>query len=164
MNVTNDNEILLVEDNQDDLELALRALRKGNLAGTIRVVGDGAEALDYIFCEGAYAGRNIENRPQIILLDLKLPKVDGIDVLKRIRSDERTKTIPVVMLTASKEQQDMINSCHLGVDGYIVKPVEMEKFAATVEKLGMCSLLLKQGPDMQAEKPASPWGKLKLRS
>jgi len=146
MNATDEIEILLVEDNQDDLDMALFALRKANLANRIQVARDGVEALEFIFCEGAYAGRKIENVPKVILLDLKLPKVDGLQVLKRIKDDPRTKRIAVVMLTSSKEQKDVIDSYHLGVNSYIVKPVNFEGFAAAVQKLGMYWLLLNQPP------------------
>lgn len=146
MNQTNEIEILLVEDNQDDLDMTVRALRKANLANSIHIARDGAEAVEYIFCEGAYANRKIQNGPKVVLLDLKLPKVDGMEVLKRMKSDSRTKMIPVVMLTSSKEQKDMIESYHLGVNSYIVKPVNFESFAAAVQQLGMYWLLLNQPP------------------
>jgi len=146
MNVPHEVEILIVEDNQDDLDLTVRALRKANLANSIHIARDGAEALEYIFCEGAYANRKIQNGPKVVLLDLKLPKVDGMEVLKRMKNDPRTKMIPVVMLTSSKEQKDMIESYHLGVNSYIVKPVKFESFAAAVQQLGMYWLLLNQPP------------------
>jgi two-component system response regulator len=146
MSDTNEVEILIVEDNQDDLDMALRALRKANLTNKIQTVRDGAEALGFIFCEGAFAGRKFENPPKVILLDLKLPKVDGMEVLKRVKGDERTKMIPVVILTSSKEQKDVIDSYNLGVNSYIVKPVNFEQFAAAVQELGMYWLLLNQPP------------------
>jgi len=139
-------EILLVEDNQDDLDMALRALRKANLANRIQVARDGAEALEFIFGEGAHAGRKVENTPKVILLDLKLPKIDGMEVLRRVKNDPRTKLIPVVVLTSSKEQKDVVESYHLGVNSYIVKPVNFESFAAAVAELGMYWLLLNQSP------------------
>jgi CheY-like chemotaxis protein len=139
-------EILLVEDNPDDLELAQRALRKANLTNRIHVARDGEEALDFIFCEGPHAARKIENVPKVILLDLKLPKVDGLEVLKRIKADPRTRAIPVVMLTSSKEQNDVVESYHLGVNSYIVKPVNFEGFVAAVQQLGMYWLLLNEAP------------------
>jgi two-component system, response regulator len=146
MNETHEVEILLVEDNQDDLDMTLRALRKANLTNHIQAVHDGAEAVDFIFCQGAFAGRKFESPPKVILLDLKLPKIDGMEVLKRIKSDPRTKMIPVVVLTSSKEQKDVIESYNLGVNSYMVKPVNFEGFAATVKDLGMYWLLLNQPP------------------
>jgi len=137
-------DILLVEDNPDDLEMTLRALRKANLSNQVQVARDGAEALEFIFCEGPHTGRRIENSPKVILLDLKLPKVDGLEVLARIKEDARTKTIPVVMLTSSKEQKDVVESYHLGVNSYVVKPVNFERFAAAIQELGMYWLLLNQ--------------------
>ena len=148
MNGTNEIEILLVEDSQDDLDMALRALRKANLTNRIHIAHDGAEALEFIFCQGAFAGRKFENPPKVILLDLKLPKIDGMEVLKRIKSDARTKMIPVVILTSSKEQKDVIESYNLGVNSYIVKPVNFEQFAAAVQKLGMYWLLHNQPPKL----------------
>ncbi|MBS0633013.1 MAG: response regulator [Verrucomicrobia bacterium] len=136
-------ELLLVEDNPEDLELTLRALRKAKIANQIQVARDGAEALDFVFCEGAYAGRR-PDFPKVILLDLKLPKVDGLEVLQRLKGDPRTRTIPVVMLTSSKEQSDLVKSYELGVNSYIVKPVNFEQFAAAVQELGFYWLLLNQ--------------------
>ncbi|MDZ4286636.1 MAG: response regulator [Prosthecobacter sp.] len=141
-------EILLVEDNPDDLELTLRALRQANLANHIEVARDGAEALEFIFCEGPHSGRKIEDTPRVILLDLKLPKVDGLEVLQRIKSDPRTKHIPVVMLTSSKEQSDIVKSYESGVNSYMVKPVNFEGFAAAVQELGMYWLLLNESPKL----------------
>ena len=142
MSETNIVEILIVEDSPQDLELALRALEKANLTNRIHVARDGAEALEFIFCEGKHTDRKIENGPKVVLLDLKLPKVDGLEVLQRIKSDPRTKTIPVVVLTSSKEQSDVVESYKLGVNSYIVKPVNFEHFAEAVQKLGMYWLLL----------------------
>jgi two-component system response regulator len=146
MSETQEIEILLVEDSPDDLDMTLRALRKANLANKIQVARDGAEALEFIFCEGAHAGRKIESVPKVILLDLKLPKIDGFEVLRRIKGDPRTKTIPVVILTSSKEQKDVVESYNLGVNSYIVKPVNFEGFFAAVGELGMYWLLLNQPP------------------
>jgi len=147
MNDTNNIvEILLVEDNPQDLTLTLRALKKANLANHIHVARDGEEALQFIFCEGPFAGRKVENGPKVILLDLKLPKVDGKEVLARIKSDPRTKIIPVVVITSSKEQSDLVESYKLGVNSYLVKPVNFEGFAAAVQELGMYWLLLNQPP------------------
>ncbi len=146
MTETNIIEILIVEDTEQDLELALRALRKANLSNHIQVARDGEEALEVIFCEGPHAGRKIENGPRVILLDLKLPKVDGLEVLKRIKDDPRTRSIPVVVLTSSKEQNDVVESYKLGVNSYIVKPVNFEGFVKAVQELGMYWLLLNQPP------------------
>ncbi len=144
MNDTNAVEILLVEDSPEDLELALRALRKSKLTNRIQVARDGAEALEFIFAEGQHAGRRVEHTPKVILLDLKLPKVDGLEVLRRVKADARTKSIPVVVLTSSKEQKDIVESYKLGVNSYIVKPVNFEGFAGAVQELGMYWLLLNQ--------------------
>jgi two-component system response regulator len=146
MSETKTVDILLVEDTPQDLELALRALRKANLAHCTEVARDGAEAIEFIFGEGAHAGRRLEDGPKVILLDLKLPKVDGLEVLRRVRSDPRTKTIPVVMLTSSKEQHDVLESYRLGVNSYIVKPVTFERFSAAVQQLGTYWLGLNQPP------------------
>ncbi len=141
-------EILIVEDTPGDLELALRALKKANLTNSIQIARDGAEALDFIFGEGEYSGRWMANGPKVILLDLKLPKIDGLEVLKRLKSDPRTKAIPVVVLTSSKEQSDVVESYKLGVNSYIVKPVNFERFAVAVQQLGMYWLLLNQPPQL----------------
>ncbi len=137
-------EILLVEDNPEDLKLALRALAKAHLTNHVQVARDGAEALEFLFCEGPYAGRKNDRGPKVVLLDLKLPKVDGLEVLKRIKGDERTKTTPVVMLTSSREQSDLVESYRLGVNSYIVKPVNFERFAQAVQDLGLYWVLLNQ--------------------
>jgi len=139
-------EILLVEDNPSDIELTLHALKKNHLANRILVVRDGAEALEYIFGTGAYSGRDINNAPKVILLDLKLPKVDGMEVLKRIKSDERTRSIPVVVLTSSREERDIVESYRLGVNSYITKPVDFERFTEAVRQLGLYWLLFNQLP------------------
>jgi len=137
-------EILLVEDNAHDAELTIRALKKVNLANRLIHLKDGAEALDFIFAKGAYCDRDIESRPKVILLDIKMPKVDGIEVLRQIKSNELTKTIPVVIMTSSKEEQDVITSYNLGVNSYIVKPVEFEGFAKAVSELGFYWLITNQ--------------------
>ncbi len=139
-------DILLVEDNPNDAELAIRALRKNRLANNVLHLGDGAEALDYLFARGAYEGRDVSDRPRLILLDLKLPKVDGLEVLKEVKADERTRLTPVVVLTTSKEERDLIESYRLGVNSYIVKPVDFDKFVDAVKELGLYWLLLNEQP------------------
>jgi CheY-like chemotaxis protein len=132
-----DAEILLVEDNPNDVELTLRALHKQNLESKVHVVRDGAEALDYIFASGNYAWRKIEARPRVVLLDLKLPKVDGMEVLRKMKADERTRSIPVVMLTSSQEERDVTESYRLGVNSYIVKPVDFSSFSRAVGEVAV---------------------------
>ena len=139
-------EILLVEDNPNDVELTLHALKKHNLANRVEVVRDGAEALEFIFCSGAYAHRSVENGPRVILLDLQLPKVDGLEVLRRVKADPRTKMIPVVVLTSSREERDVVESYKLGVNSYIVKPVDFEQFTEAMRHLGFYWLLLNEPP------------------
>jgi len=149
MSETNAVEILIVEDTDQDLQLALRALRKANITNRIQIARDGEEALEFLFCEGSYADRKIENSPRVILLDLKLPKIDGLEVLQRIKADPRTQAIPVVVLTSSKEQRDVVESYKLGVNSYIVKPVNFEGFVKAVQELGMYWLLLNQPPKIE---------------
>jgi two-component system response regulator len=144
----NSVEILLVEDNPNDVELTLHALQKNNLSNRVYVVRDGAEALEFIFATGSYANRNISDGPKVILLDLKLPKVDGLEVMRRIKSDPRTRLIPVVMLTSSREERDIVTSYDLGVNSYIVKPVDFQQFTETVRELGLYWLLLNQPPQL----------------
>lgn len=139
-------ELLLAEDNPQDLELALRALRKANLADRIQVARDGAEVLDFLFGSGAFAGRSTADRPKVILLDLKLPKIDGLEVLRKIKGDPRTREIPVVVLTSSREQRDVTESYALGANSYIVKPVNFERYSEAVRDLGLYWLLLNQPP------------------
>lgn len=146
MNLHRGVEILLVEDNPNDVELALRALKKNNLANRVVVVSDGEEALDFIYARGQYSHRKIDDQPRVMLLDLNLPKIDGLEVLRAIKGDERTRTIPVVVLTTSKEERDVIESYRLGVNSYIVKPVDFDKFVEAVRQLGMYWLLLNEPP------------------
>jgi two-component system, response regulator len=146
MNENNAVEILLVEDNPNDAEMAMRALVKNNIANKVAHVTDGAEALDFLFARGAYSGRNIESGPKVVLLDLKLPKVDGLEVLKIVKSDPRTKIIPVIVLTSSNEESDIIESYQLGVNSYIVKPVDFDKFVEAIKGLGFYWLLLNKSP------------------
>ncbi|MFQ5904445.1 MAG: response regulator [Candidatus Binatia bacterium] len=137
-------EILLVEDNPNDVELTLHALRKNHISNRIHVARDGVEALEFIFCTGAFAERNIQETPKVILLDLKLPKVDGMEVLQRIKEDPRTRATPVVALTSSREERDIVKSYRLGVNSYIVKPVDFKKFTEAVQQMGFYWLLLNQ--------------------
>jgi CheY-like chemotaxis protein len=132
----NEVEILLVEDNPQDLELTLRALRKNRLANAITTVSDGEAALDFLFARGQYAGRDINHHPRVVFLDLKLPKVDGIEVLRQVKMDERTKMIPIVVVTSSAEERDRVESYQLGVNSYVVKPIEFDSFVKTISELG----------------------------
>ena len=139
-------EVLLVEDNPDDAELTIRALKKNNLVNKIYHVKDGDEALDFLFAQGNYSHRTIENAPKVILLDLKMPKVNGIEVLKVLKVDERTKKIPIVILTSSKEDPDIQECYRLGVNSYVVKPVSFDEFSKAVSDLGLYWLLTNQAP------------------
>lgn len=138
--------ILLVEDNLDDVDLTLHALKKSKIKNEVKVVNDGAEALDFLFGTGEYIDRDLNIMPTIILLDLKLPKVDGLEVLRKLREHERTKLLPVVILTSSKEEQDLINGYSLGVNSYVRKPVDFNQFAEAVSNLGLYWLLLNETP------------------
>jgi len=146
MTALNEVEILLVEDNPNDVELTLRALKNNKLTNRIHVVRDGAEALDFLFSRGAYSGRNATSLPKVVLLDLKLPKVDGLEVLKQIKQDPRTHVLPVVVLTSSREEPDVERCYALGVNSYIVKPVDFEGFVRAVSEAGLYWLLLNQPP------------------
>jgi two-component system response regulator len=137
-------DILLVEDNQDGLDLTLRAMRRENLANRIIVVRDGEEALEFLFCRGAFALRSFDHPPKLVMLDLRLPKVDGIEVLRQIKSDARTKTIPVVVMTSSKEEGDLITGYNLGADSFIKKPVDFDQFRETVKSLGLYWLVINE--------------------
>ena len=139
-------DILIVEDSAEDLELALRALRKADLASRIAIARDGEDALDFLFRTGPYADRLSEDVPRVVVLDLKLPKVDGLEVLQRMKSDSRTRTIPAVVLTSSSESADILRSYDLGVNSYVVKPVNSDEFSAAVRELGLYWLLLNRGP------------------
>lgn len=138
--------ILLVEDNPDDEELTLRALKKNNIVNDVAVVRDGAEALDYLFCTGRYASRNSSDLPQVVLLDLNLPKMGGLEVLRRIRENEKTRLLPVVILTSSKEEQDLIQGYSLGANSYVRKPVDFNQFVDAVRQLGLYWLVLNEAP------------------
>jgi len=144
--VPEDIEILLVEDNPKDAELTMITLIKENLANKVHLVKDGAEALDYIFAEGRYADRDLEIKPKVILLDWKLPKVDGLEVLKKLKEDNSTKMIPVVVMTSSKEEEDLVNSYNFDLNSYIAKPIDFEKFMTSVSELGLYWLLLNKRP------------------
>ena len=144
-----DKIILLVEDNADDEVLTRRALKKNNIGNELVVARDGAEALDYLFGTGEYEGRDLSVMPQVILLDLKLPKVDGLEVLRRLRADERTKLLPVVILTSSKEQQDLVNGYGYGANSYIRKPVDFAQFLESVRQLGLYWLVFNETPRQQ---------------
>jgi two-component system, response regulator len=137
-------DILLVEDNQDDMDLALHALKREKLANNIFVARDGEEALDFLFCRGTFAERSFDHPPKLVLLDLKLPKVDGMEVLKQLKGDPRTKTIPVVMMTSSKEERDLVSSYSLGANSFIQKPVDFDQFRETVKTVGLYWLVTNQ--------------------
>jgi two-component system response regulator len=140
------NDILIADDSASDVELTVRSLRRSKLANDIQVVEDGEQALDYLFCRGKYAGRSFGEPPRIVLLDLKMPKIDGIEVLRAVRADPRTKAITIVVLTSSKEQRDLVESYNLGVNAYIQKPVDFERFRDVVEQIGMFWLVVNEPP------------------
>jgi DNA-binding response OmpR family regulator len=143
---TGELDILLVEDNQDDMDLAMHALRREKLANRIFVVRDGEEALDFLFCRGAYAHRMFDRPPKLVLLDLKLPKVDGLEVLKQLKADSRTKNIPTVIMTSSREERDMVSGYNLGANSYIQKPVDFGQLRETVKNVGLYWLVVNQPP------------------
>jgi two-component system, response regulator len=146
----NDVEILLVEDNPADLELALVVLRRNNLGEHIHVVRDGVEALDFLLCRGAYGDRSFLHPPKLVLLDLKLPRLDGLEVLRAVKGDPRTKAIPIVVLTSSKEEQDLVASYHLGSNSYVQKPVSYSEFQEAVKQLGLYWLVRNEAPPSAA--------------
>ncbi|MEX0720322.1 MAG: response regulator [Balneolaceae bacterium] len=146
MSASKEVEILLIEDNMNDAELTIRALKKNNIINTLLHLRDGVEALDYIFCEGEYSDREVKQIPKVILLDLKMPKVDGIEVLRKIKADSRTQKIPIVILTSSREDPDIKKCYNLGANSYIVKPVEFKDFLKAVSDLGLYWLILNQPP------------------
>ncbi|MGZ7069445.1 MAG: response regulator [Methanobacterium sp.] len=140
-------EVLLVEDNETDAELTIRALKKKNLANNLIWVKDGEEALEFIFATGRYSEREIQDLPKLVLLDLRMPKVDGMEVIRRIKDDERTNKIPIVVLTSSKEDKDIVESYNLGVNSYVSKPVEFDEFTEAVSTLGLYWMLLNKSPE-----------------
>lgn len=145
--------ILLVEDNPDDVELTIHAFKKNNITNEVKVVYDGAEALDFLFGKGAYSDRDLNEMPTLILLDIKLPKIDGLEVLRQIRSNDLTRLLPVVILTSSKEEQDIISGYSLGVNSYVRKPVSFSQFAQAVNNLGLYWLILNEGPPVKKNSP-----------
>lgn len=148
-------DILLVDDSQDDIDLAIHALRQGKLANSIFVVRDGEEALDFLFCRGAYSDRSVQHPPKLVLLDLKMPKVDGLQVLKEVKSDPRTHSIPVVIMTSSREEQDLIEGYKSGVNSFIQKPVDFDQFRNTVKTLGMYWMVVNQAPVNREKRQAA---------
>ena len=153
-----ETDILLVEDSLNDAELAIHALRREHLANNIYVARDGEEALDFLFCRGPFAGRTFDRPPKLVLLDLKLPKVDGIDVLKQLKDDPRTRAIPVVILTSSKEERDLVRSYDLGANSYIQKPVDFEQFRQTVKTVGLYWMVINQRPAIHETTKAAGQG------
>ena len=139
-------EIILVEDSLEDASLVIRSFKKNNICNSIIHLQDGAEALDFMFARGAYINRKMEDKPKLILLDLKMPKIDGLQVLKELKADDRTRSIPVVIMTSSREDRDLVESYRLGVNGYVVKPVAFDNFAKAVSELGIFWLMINQSP------------------
>jgi len=146
MNIHHEVDILLVEDNSDDVELTLHALRREHLANNIYTVRDGEEALEFLFCTGSHSNRNFDHPPRLVLLDLKLPKVNGLEVLKRVKQDPRTRSIPIVVLTSSKEERDLVDSYNLGANSYIQKPVDFDQFREMVKSTGLYWMVTNQHP------------------
>ena len=142
----NEIEILLVEDDPNDVELTLRVLRKNNLANKIHIAGDGEEALDFLFCRGKFSDRQFDNPPKVVFLDLKLPKLNGLEVLRELKKDPRTQPIPVVVMTSSREQRDLVDGYRLGVNSYIQKPIDFGEFQAVIKDLGYYWLIVNQRP------------------
>jgi two-component system, response regulator len=153
-----ETDILLVEDNADDAELAIHALRREHLVNNIFTARDGEEGLDFLFCRGAFTSRSFDHPPKLVLLDLKLPKVDGIEVLKQLKADPRTRTIPVVIMTSSKEERDLMSSYTLGANSYIQKPVDFEQFRQTVKTVGLYWMVINQRPVMNEAKKSAGQG------
>jgi two-component system response regulator len=154
----NEVDILLVDDSQNDVDLTLHALRSENLANRVFVARDGEEALEFLFCTGAHAGRSMDHPPKLVLLDLKMPKVDGMQVLKQIKGDPRTKTIPVVLMTSSREERDMVSGYDLGVNSYLQKPVDFDEFRKMVKLLGLYWLVTNQAPVTNGKPQAAKQG------
>ncbi len=155
---SDETDILLVEDSGDDAELAIHALRREHLANNIFIARDGEEGLDFLFCRGPFSARSFEQPPKLVLLDLKLPKVDGIEVLRQLKQDRRTKAIPVVVLTSSREEQDLVRSYELGANSYIQKPVDFEKFRETVKTVGLYWMVINQRPAFHGARPSAGEG------
>jgi two-component system response regulator len=156
---TNEVDILLVDDSQDDVDLTLHALRTEKLANHVFVARDGEEALDFLFCSGPHAGRSFDHPPKLVLLDLKMPKVDGMQVLKQVKGDARTRTIPVVLLTSSREERDMLSGYDLGVNSYLQKPVDFDDFRKMVKMLGLYWLVTNRPPLASGQPQAAKQGK-----